>query len=319
MTILHSLVGLHERLVADGTAPAFGFSRENISYGVVLSPDGEVVDVQDIRDASGRMSRPSRRVVPRPVKRTGQPLPNFLWDKTAFALGVKRDTGTQGTGLRRGRARRIQGLSPTDARDLRRRWCAGISAFSGRMASGGLREPPVCGRHAGRQHRVPAGRRGAGVPARAPLRPGHLVESSGRGRRREGPVPCNRRARGHRAAASLREGRRRCAIFWSFPGVVRQGRLQVLRQGTRRQRPGVRTSRVRLHGVSQYVAGTRQKTAHPDRRRDHRVLGGGRWRRHSCRRSRGSALFARRSTDRCGRDCRGGRQAHRGCRRQTAG
>ena len=95
MTILHSLVGLHERLVADGTAPAFGFSRENISYGVVLSPDGEVVDVQDLRDTSGRMPRPGRWVVPRPVKRTGQPLPNFLWDKTAFALGVKRDTGTR--------------------------------------------------------------------------------------------------------------------------------------------------------------------------------------------------------------------------------
>ena len=95
MTILHSLVGLHERLAADGTAPAFGFSRENISYAVVLSPDGEVVDVQDIRDTSGRTPRPSRRVVPRAVKRTGQPVPNFLWDKTAFALGVKRDTGTR--------------------------------------------------------------------------------------------------------------------------------------------------------------------------------------------------------------------------------
>ena len=95
MTILHSLVGLHEHLVADGTAPAFGFSRENISYAVVLSPDGEVVDVQDLRDTFGRTSRPSRRVVPRPVKRTGQPVPNFLWDKTAFALGVKRDTGTR--------------------------------------------------------------------------------------------------------------------------------------------------------------------------------------------------------------------------------
>ncbi len=95
MTILHSLVGLHERLVADGTAPAFGFSRENTSYAIVLSPDGGVVDVQDIRDTSGRTPRPSRRVVPRPVKRTGQPLPNFLWDKTAFSLGVKRDAATK--------------------------------------------------------------------------------------------------------------------------------------------------------------------------------------------------------------------------------
>lgn len=88
MTILNSLVGLHERLAADGTAPAIGFSRENISYAVVLSLDGEVVDVQDIRDTSAGKPRPKRLDVPRAVKRTGQPLPNFLWDKTTFALGV---------------------------------------------------------------------------------------------------------------------------------------------------------------------------------------------------------------------------------------
>ena len=88
MTILHSLVGLHERLAADGEAPAFGFSRENISYAIVLSPDGEVVDVEDFRDTSAKTPTPSRRVVPRAVKRSGQPRPNFLWDKTAFALGA---------------------------------------------------------------------------------------------------------------------------------------------------------------------------------------------------------------------------------------
>ena len=87
MTILESLVGLYERLATAGTAPAFGFSRENVSYAIVFSQDGDVVDVQDIRDTSGRRPRPSRRDVPRAVKRTGQPLPNFLWDKTSFALG----------------------------------------------------------------------------------------------------------------------------------------------------------------------------------------------------------------------------------------
>lgn len=96
MTILHSLVRLHERLVADGAAPAFGFSRENISYAIVLTRDGEVVDVQDLRNPIDRPPRPSRRVVPRAVKRVGQPLPNFLWDKTAFALGATRDAGTRG-------------------------------------------------------------------------------------------------------------------------------------------------------------------------------------------------------------------------------
>ena len=93
MTILHSLVGLYERLAADEAAPdeaapAFGFSRENISYAILLSQDGDVVDVQDIRDTSGQRPRPKRLVVPRAVKRTGQPVPNFLWDKTAFALGA---------------------------------------------------------------------------------------------------------------------------------------------------------------------------------------------------------------------------------------
>lgn len=88
MTILNSLVGLYGRLAADGTAPAAGFSRENISYAVVLSPAGEVVDVHDVRDTSSGKPKPSRRVVPRAVKRVGQPLPNFLWDKTTFALGV---------------------------------------------------------------------------------------------------------------------------------------------------------------------------------------------------------------------------------------
>ena len=87
MTILESLVGLHKRLAAGGTAPAFGFSRENVSYVIDFSQDGSEVGVQDIRDTSVRPPRPRRLDVPRAVKRTGQPLPNFLWDKTSFALG----------------------------------------------------------------------------------------------------------------------------------------------------------------------------------------------------------------------------------------
>ena len=88
MTILESLAGLYERLAADGEVPAFGFSRENVSYAVVLSQEGRVEDVRDIRDTSGKKPRPGRLTVPRAVKRTGQALPNFLWDKTSFALGV---------------------------------------------------------------------------------------------------------------------------------------------------------------------------------------------------------------------------------------
>ena len=88
MSILHALTALYDRLESNRKAPSYGFSRENISYAIVLSPEGSVSDVLDLRDMSGKTPKPSRREVPRPVKRTGQPAPNFLWDKTSFALGA---------------------------------------------------------------------------------------------------------------------------------------------------------------------------------------------------------------------------------------
>ena len=88
MNILHSLTDLYDRLESNGKAPSYGFSRENISFAIVLSPAGSLSNVLDLRDASGKTPRPRRLEVPRPVKRTGQPAPNFLWDKTSFVLGA---------------------------------------------------------------------------------------------------------------------------------------------------------------------------------------------------------------------------------------
>ena len=94
MSILQSLAVHYERLVAIGEAPDYGYSREPVSYAIVLSPDGEAIDVMDIRDTSGRIPRPSLHKVPRPVTRSSNIASNFLWDKTAYTLGVKlnRDT-----------------------------------------------------------------------------------------------------------------------------------------------------------------------------------------------------------------------------------
>ena len=88
MSILRSLTGLYDRLESNGKAPPYGFSRENISYTIVLSPDGTPSDVLDLRDTSGKTPRPRRLQVPRAVKRTGQPAPNFFWDKTSFVFGA---------------------------------------------------------------------------------------------------------------------------------------------------------------------------------------------------------------------------------------
>ena len=89
MTILQALAGHYDRLAARGVAPAFGFSNEKISYAILLSRDGQAVDVQSLQDMSGKKPQPSIRAVPQPVKRTSGIASNFLWDKTAYALGVK--------------------------------------------------------------------------------------------------------------------------------------------------------------------------------------------------------------------------------------
>ena len=95
MSILQALAAHYERLVRKGDAPDYGYSRERISYAIVLSPDGGVVDVVDWRDTSGRSPRPRLCEVPSPVPRTSAVAANFLWDKSAYVLGVKlhRDSG----------------------------------------------------------------------------------------------------------------------------------------------------------------------------------------------------------------------------------
>ena len=91
MSILQALARLGDRLGSDGRAPTFGFSKENISYTIVLIDGGTRWDVEDLRDTSGKKARAKRLEVPRPEKRAGtQPPPNFLWDNTAYTFGVTR-------------------------------------------------------------------------------------------------------------------------------------------------------------------------------------------------------------------------------------
>ena len=96
MTILQALASCHDRLAAKGETPAYGFSNERISYAIVLSPDGEkAVDVVPLLDTSGKKPRPRLYQVPQPVKRTSGIASNFLWDKPAYALGIKVDSRTK--------------------------------------------------------------------------------------------------------------------------------------------------------------------------------------------------------------------------------
>lgn len=89
--ILTALKQYYDRLAsqADSTIAPLGYSYEKISYGLVISPQGELVDVMDLRDTSSKKPRPRLMLVPQPPKRSGvNPPPAFLWDNSKYALGL---------------------------------------------------------------------------------------------------------------------------------------------------------------------------------------------------------------------------------------
>jgi CRISPR-associated protein Csd1 len=90
VSILASLAAAYERLP---NAPPFGYSAEKISFAISLNPDGSVAGVHDIRNIDGKKPAPRQVFVPQAVKRTAGVAPNFLWDKTAYVLGVTAGEG----------------------------------------------------------------------------------------------------------------------------------------------------------------------------------------------------------------------------------
>lgn len=89
MTILASLARAYERLP---DAPAPGYSSEKIGFVISLHADGSVAHVIDWREGEGRKARPRPMTVPASFKRPGiTPRAFFLWDNSAYVLGVSAD------------------------------------------------------------------------------------------------------------------------------------------------------------------------------------------------------------------------------------
>lgn len=90
MTVLQSLDRYYDRMAARGEVDAPGYSREKISLRVILTTDGAVRQVLDIREPDKRRS-PQMLNVPAAVKRASGIAPNRLWDKTAYSLGRAKE------------------------------------------------------------------------------------------------------------------------------------------------------------------------------------------------------------------------------------
>jgi CRISPR-associated protein Csd1 len=92
--ILTALTRHYEHQSQRGRLPAFGLTQEKVSFALVLGREGQLQDVEDIRDTSGKKPKWTSLEVPASFKRSGvAPPPFFLWDKTGFVLGVEQKSG----------------------------------------------------------------------------------------------------------------------------------------------------------------------------------------------------------------------------------
>lgn len=87
MSALAALVRAYDRLP---DAPPFGYARVEVSFCIVLSPNGAVpFQPIDLRIHSGSKPINRRMELPTPlVQRTSGIKPNFLWDKSEYSLGI---------------------------------------------------------------------------------------------------------------------------------------------------------------------------------------------------------------------------------------
>ena len=100
MTILTELATLYERRAAKAGWARPGYSVEKIGGEVVLNEDGGVVAIRSLMALDAKSKpRPRSMSVPA-VKRTSGIKPAFLWDKTAYALGITAALGGDSKSLK---------------------------------------------------------------------------------------------------------------------------------------------------------------------------------------------------------------------------
>jgi CRISPR-associated protein Csd1 len=98
MSALAALARAYERMAGRNEVPAFGYSSEKIGFAIPLNADGTLAGAPiDLRATEGKKKLSTSMAVPASFKRPGvTPKPFFLWDNTAFALGVTASEGKNG-------------------------------------------------------------------------------------------------------------------------------------------------------------------------------------------------------------------------------
>lgn len=97
--ILQSLTACYDRLQAapDILVPSYGYSKEKLSFSIVLSSNGNVLRVNDLRGGHDKKKIACSAILPKPPReRSGTKAPAyFLWDKSKYILGAELKEGKQ--------------------------------------------------------------------------------------------------------------------------------------------------------------------------------------------------------------------------------
>jgi len=137
--ILQALKDYYDLKPKDGddALPPSGYSAEKISFLLVLSPDGHLVDEPtDLRDVTGRKPTPRTLIVPQPEKRAGKKVkPSFLWDNSSYVLGVDGKGKQEWTSEQHGSFRQLHREVLADADD---EGLLALAAFLERWVPAGL-------------------------------------------------------------------------------------------------------------------------------------------------------------------------------------
>lgn len=90
--ILQALTQHYEDLLKRGEIASQGWSPAKITYALCINADGELERIFSVEEevSSGKKTvlQPQRITLPAAVKRSSNPMSNFLWDNSAYLLGV---------------------------------------------------------------------------------------------------------------------------------------------------------------------------------------------------------------------------------------
>jgi len=88
--IVNALYEYYQRLAADPRqdVPGYGYSSTGISFAFNISPDGELLNVIDLRQTRNKKLVPVDARVPEQIKRSSGISPNFMCDNSTYMIGV---------------------------------------------------------------------------------------------------------------------------------------------------------------------------------------------------------------------------------------